>query len=153
MGLLFIKLVSVEEENGKGWSCVGWILSSGVSSGAALEQILDVSFPPWALLLPRVINAINFIALSIPWVSWVVFVSAHPSGSGFGCGCRNSRAAPLLPCVSMGIKPRCSLRNTKYWKNIKGLEPELCRTFSGKWFLLKVSGFVTNISVFQHKFP
>lgn len=66
MGLLFIKLGRVEEGNGKGLElCVGWIPSLAVSPGAALELIWDVPFPPRVLLLPRVTNAIHFLALSI----------------------------------------------------------------------------------------
>lgn len=48
----------------KALSCVGWILSWDVSSGAALELIWDVPVPLRALLLPRVTNGIHSMALT-----------------------------------------------------------------------------------------
>lgn len=66
----------------KALSCVGWIPSSDVCSGAALQLILDVPSPPWALLLPRVTNAINCIALSTPGCPGLGFIIISSLGSG-----------------------------------------------------------------------
>lgn len=56
------------------------------------ELIWAVPFPPRALQLPRVTNAIHFLALSILWVSWAgLYDPPIPRDRGFG---RNSGASP-----------------------------------------------------------